>query len=218
MNNDINKTIEELEVAGASKSEAEELAYLSKNLSNALSFERSPETKRKFLEKAESLNSNPQKNFPFMHRPLFASILGVILLLGFATVVSAQDSLPGQPLYTVKRATENVISAINPSFNSEILKRRSIEIKNLSQPANQDVDKAQNVRNAIKDYESQLNEHKNINSKAIEESKINLEEATKNSTDGAKREIEDVLRQTETKTSEQNSSHESENLENSADH
>lgn len=199
MNNDINTTIEELKAAGASKNEAEELAYFSKNLSNAINFERSSETKTKFLEKAGNINSTSQRNFLFTYRPLFASVLGAFLLLSFATVVSAQDSLPGQPLYPVKRITENVVSIINPSFNSEILKRRSREIKHLSNPANNvSGNNSKNVQSAIKDYENELNNHKDIDKSAIEESKTNLEEARKNSIEENRQEIEDIIRKTET--------------------
>jgi len=199
MNEEINKIMEELKTAGANENEAEELAYFSKNLSNVLSFERSVETKNRFLEKVESMSQIPSGNFFVNHRSLFASVLGVILLLGFATIVSAQDSLPGQPLYSVKRITEEVVSTVNPSFNAEILKRRSVEIKILTKPSNTNIDSSKNVQSAIKDYEIELNDHKNINSKIVEESKTNLLDAKEQSSDGNKKEIEDVIKKTETK-------------------
>ena len=200
MNNDINKIIKELENEGASKDEATQLAYFSKNLSNGLNFERSGETKRKFLEKVVRITPPAKRNYFFLHRQLLASILGIMMLLGFATLVSAQDSIPGQPLYQVKRITENIVSSVNPSFNSEILKRRSVEIKALSKPTeNSSLENSQNVKNTIRDYEHVLNSDKAINKNAIEDSRTNLEEASQNSVDGDKQEIEDVLRKTQTK-------------------
>lgn len=220
--NNLKNLINELKEEGALEKEAEELAYFSKNLSNVLNFERSLETKIRFLEKAGNVNLSSNRNFLFMYKPLFASILGAFLLLGFATVVSAQDSLPGQPLYPVKRATENVVSLINPSFNSEILMRRSREIKHLVDPSNKTNDNNYlNVKNAIKDYENELDEHKNIDKRTIEESKINLEEAKENSTEENKQEIEDVIRRTETEstpTSSEEKNDEQNNPENSTNH
>lgn len=202
MNDNISKIKEELIAAGAAENEVEELAYFSKNLSNGLGFKRSAVVKNKFLHKVENINQAPSSNLFVLHRSLFASVLGVVLLLGFATIVSAQDSLPGQPLYPIKRITENVVSTVNPSFNSEIIKRRSIEIKDLSKTKNKTIDTNQNVKNTINAYEHELEDHRDINSKVIEQSKINLEEASLSATGGAKREIEDVLRRTEQRQEE----------------
>lgn len=197
MNKDINKIKDELINVGAKEEEAEELAFLSKNLSNAYSFERSDLAKNKFLEKVGKTNYNSKHNLFYVYKSMFASVVGIILLLSFATFVGAQDSLPGQPLYPVKRISENLISAVNPSFNAEIIKRRSREIKNLSDPDNNAIDNSENIRKTIREYERELNEHGEIDVKAIEESKINLEEAIEHSLDDDKKEIEDVLRRTE---------------------
>jgi hypothetical protein len=202
--NNIDKIKQELLDAGASEKEADELAYFSKNISNTLGFERSENVKKVFLESAKNKNNYSYRSFMFLHKSIFASILGMFLLLGFATVVSAQDSVPGEPLYKVKRATENVVSFVNPSFNSEILKRRSREIKHLANPENSSK-KTEELKTVIKDYENELEEHKDIDKAAIEESRANLEEARDGSDDEDRLEIENVIRRIQSKEEDDSS-------------
>lgn len=186
--NNLKNLIEELKAEGSLEKQAEELAFLSKNLSNLYSFERSSILKTKFLEKDLIV-----KNKPFINRQMFAAaFLSLVLLLGFSSVVGAQNSLPGQLLYPVKIASENIASFINPSFNGEILKRRSEEIKELSDKKDGD-----NFYNTLKTYEKELNENKEIDIKDIEESRKNLEEAKENSLDEHREDIERVIIKTE---------------------
>lgn len=192
MDKNITKLIDELKEAGATGKEAEELALLSKNFSNAVKIERSFETKVKFLK-----GVGLQKRFLSFKGRFAASFLALLLFVSFATVVSAQDSLPGQPLYPIKRLSEDVVVAINPSFKGEVLKRRSSEIKLLSET--KDKKNSTNLKNTIKDYEGELNGKGNIGGKDIEDSKNNLEDASRVASDGSKLEIENVLRQTEEK-------------------
>ncbi len=193
----LNNLISELKNEGAGHAEAEELALLSKNLSNSVDFERSFDTKVKFLKQVEK---NNYKWYMFKS-PFIATLIAIILFAGFSTIVSAQDSLPGQPLYPIKRATESIVGAVNPSFNGQILIRRSNEIKKLSNSGNKNT---ANLNETIKEYESELNSKVQLNSKAIEVSKANLEDASNMATDGSKLEIEQILKQTETKQSIQN--------------
>ena len=129
---------------------------------------------------------------------MFAAVfLSLILLLGFTSVVGAQNSLPGQPLYPVKIASENIASFINPSFKDEILKRRSEEIKELS-----DKKDGNTFHDVVDEYEKELNENKEINPKKIEESRRNLEEARVNSLDEHKEDIDRVIIKTESRQGE----------------
>lgn len=186
--NNLKNLIKDLKAEGALEKQAEELAFLSKNLSNLYSFERSSALKTKFLEKDLIV-----KNKPFINRQMFAAVfLSLVLLLGFSSVVGAQMSLPGQLLYPVKIASENIASFINPSFKGEILKRRSEEIKELSDKKDGD-----NFYNTVDEYEKELNENKEIDIKDIEESRRNLEDAKKNSLDEHKEDIERVIIKTE---------------------
>ena len=189
----LKKLAEELKSEGALENEAEDLALLSKNLSNLYAFERSSDFKAKFLEQ-ELLT----KNKFFISRQMFAAVfLSLILLLGFTSVVGAQNSLPGQPLYPIKIASENIASFINPSFKDEILKRRSEEIKELS-----DKKDGNTFHDVVDEYEKELNENKEINPKKIEESRRNLEEARVNSLDEHKEDIDRVIIKTESRQGE----------------
>lgn len=180
--------IKDFKKEGALEKEAEDFAFLSKNLSNLYNFERSQDLKNKFLDQNIYF-----RNKYFVSKQMFATvILLLVLLLGFTSVVSAQNSLPGQPLYPVKIASENIISAINPSFKSEILKRRSEEIKELS-----DKKDGANFHNTVNEYEKELNENKKINPQKIEESRKNLEEAQKNSLEENRKDLERMLIKTE---------------------
>lgn len=185
---------EELMKEGALEKEAEDLTLLSKNLSNLYSFERTSALKHKFLEQ-ELLKQN---NF-FASRQMFAAVfLALILILGFTSVVGAQKSLPGEPLYPVKIASENIASFINPSFKGEVLKRRSEEIKELSGKKD-----GESFQNLVNEYERELDENRKINSKKINEAQKNLEEARKNSLDEHKEDIERAIIKTENRQDEE---------------
>ena len=191
--NNLKNLIKDLKTEGALEKQAEDFAFLSKNLSNLYSFERSGEFKYKFLEQ-ELL----EKNKFFASRQMFATaFFSLILLLGFASIVSAQGSLFGQPLYPVKIASENIASFTNPSFKGEILKRRSEEIKQLSGKKDGD-----NFLNTVNEYEKVLNENKKISLQKIEESRRNLEEARENSLEENKEDLERIIIKTESRQGE----------------
>ena len=192
INNNLEELILELKKEGADASEAEELALLSKNLTNSVNFERSFDTKIKFLKQKEGKRG---KLFMFKS-PLIATFIAILLFVGFSTVVSAQDSLPGQPLYAVKRASEEIAGLVNPSFKGQILIRRSDEIKKLSNSGNKN---SKNLTNTINEYEDELNDRIKFDIKEIEESRVNLENARKVATDGSRFEIDHILQQTEQK-------------------
>ena len=184
----LNNLKEELMKEGALEKEAEDLTLLSKNLSNLYSFERSSALKHKFLEQ-ELLS----KNKFFVSRQMFVAVFfSLIFLLGFTSIIKAQSSLPGQPLYPVKIASENIASLINPSFKDEVLQRRSEEIKKLSGKKD-----GKNFQNLVNEYEKELEENRKINSKKIDEAQKNLEEARKNSLDEHKDDIERAIIKTE---------------------
>lgn len=180
--NNLKNLIKELKAEGASEIEADEIALFSKNVSNLLQIERSEELKLKFLE-----NTKPSKN-NFFRKYAFAVVFSILLLLGFSSVVSAQKSRPGDTLYPVKIASENMATFINPSFKNEIIKRRSDEIKSLSRENN-----STEFHEAVKSYEKELDDNSKINSNNIEESRKNLEEAQKNSLEDNKEDLEKAI-------------------------
>lgn len=193
-NNDFEKIILELEDAGASKKEAEELSLLSQNISNLLKVERSVIVKNQFLG---SLTKNQETQASFARKWLVIPLLIVlfIMFLGSYTVASAQKSLPGEPLYPVKILSENLAAAVVPGFKGEILQRRSEEIKTLSQQSSSQ--NSVNLQKTINSYEKTLREDGGISASNIEESRKNLEEASKSASLENKKEIENVIRQTD---------------------
>ncbi len=191
--NNFEKIIFELEDAGASKKEAEELSLLSQNISNLLSVERSAVVKNRFLD---TFSKREQIKKPFTRKwlvmPLFAVLL--LIFLGSYTVVSAQKSLPGESLYPVKILSENVVAVVSPGFKGEILKRRSEEIKTLSKQNNSQ--NSINLQQTIHNYEKILKGDGGINVKSFEESRKNLEEASKSASLENTKEIEKIILQT----------------------
>ena len=185
----LKKLQEEFIQEGASQKEALDLSLFSKNLSNLYDFKRSDKVKSKFLFGSYSIQASK--------KAYIGIFLSILLLLAFTVSASAQNSLPGDPLYPVKRLSENFISFVDPSFKGEILKRRSEEIKSLSQTKNYS-----NIPQAIKDYEKNLNQNKNISEENIEVSKKNLEEARSKSTE-FENEIEGAIQKTEQKQHEE---------------
>lgn len=186
MDNNLENLIKELKRSGASDKEAQELAYLSKNLSNLYSFKRSDKVKDEFLD-----NLFKRKTGYASKRVFISIMLSLILLLGFSSVVFAQNSLPGDIFYPVKRLSENFAVKINPSFKNVVLQRRSEEINELTSKK-KDIDKT------VSDYGTELNENKKISNEAIKESKKNLEEASKNTIDSEhKSSIEKALLDTQ---------------------
>jgi hypothetical protein len=177
--------INELKSEGASAKEADELALFSKNINNLMKFERSSDIKLKFLK-----NTTGSRN-RFSRRYAFATLFSLLLLLGFSSVVGAQKSLPGDKLYPVKIASENIASFIDPSFKNEIIKRRSEEIKDLSSTNN-----SKEFHQTVETYEKELNENNKIDILDIRESRRNLEEAREDSLEENKEDLDKVINRT----------------------
>lgn len=138
-----------------------------KNLSNLYSFERSDTFKDKFLTRL------PKKTFFYVHKRAFAGLIfSLILLLGFTSVVSAQKSLPGDLLYPVKIASEKAYSTINPSFKSEILVRRSEEIRDLSNK-----NSTYNFYQTIDNYQLELRKNEEAQEKSLPSYKNQIQNA-----------------------------------------
>lgn len=188
-NQNLKQLIEELKTEGVLEKEADNLSLLSKNLSNLYSFERSNKLKVKFLEQILTRDNYLNKKRVF--KVAFLSLL--MLIIGFSSVLGAQNSVPGDSLYPVKIASENVFSFINPSFRDQIIKRRSYEVKDLSSK-----NSTAQFQQAVKNYENELNKNKGeIDKKNIEESRKTLEQARENSLTENKEDLEKVILQTQ---------------------
>ena len=106
-----------------------------------------------------------------------------------STAVAAQKSLPGDSLYGVKRLTEKARTAVDPSFQGEVVVRRSEEVKRLSEEKKE----SGLIKQTVNDYEKEAKDLNGINTDKIDESKKNLEEAKQNVSEEDKKEIERVL-------------------------
>lgn len=193
--NEFEKQLEqELIEQGASVEEIGDLIGLKNKITKLSDIRRSDTFKKSFLRRLEE-GENHGKFYPerrFLTPVLFLSLLVFILVAG---VVSAQNSLPGQPLYPVKILSENIIKTVRPSFRDEILKRRTEEIKALAKEKKS----SEQVKKTIDKYEKDLEENKNIDTNKMKESRENLEDAKDNSEGEDKKEIEDVIKKTEDK-------------------
>lgn len=106
--------------------------------------------------------------FGFLSVPIFASpafrvafaVLLVFVFVGSGTVLAAQSSLPGDKLYGLKTASENVVLKLSPAFlkptiDQKINARRQEEISELeSQGRNEEAEK---MREKIKSLKSTPN-------------------------------------------------------------
>lgn len=206
--NDFEKQLkQELIDEGASLQEANSLVEFKNKISKLSNVRRSDDFKRTFLRKLEEKEVRGQF---FVPRRLFtpAFLIALLMFVLVTGVVSAQYSQPGQTLYPVKILSENIIKTVNPSFKDEILKRRSEEIKTITE---QKKDSGQ-LNKTINKYENDLDENQNVNPTQIQQSKRNLEDARDNSEDGDRTEIEHVIKQTEDKINESQGRNEENNI------
>lgn len=183
-----NKTIiEELISAGASATEASDLAEFENQL-NKPQIERSYQFK---ADKADYLlgKIENRKRFEFKKLLAPASIAVASLSLVTASAFAAQSSIPGDPLYALKRISERVFQTFDPQFSQQIPVRRSEEIKKLIE--NKDPENL--VKKTIQDY--QETKKAAPRSDASKEVRDNLQQAEQKATGESKVEIKKVLDQ-----------------------
>lgn len=183
--------INELIAAGAEPSEAAELANFEQSLKRPM-FERSQSLKLKNVNQVlDQLNKPSGFDWRAFIRP-FGLALGGLSLAG-ASVFASQGSLPGEPLYPVKRLSETVLEQINPEFKDEITVRRSEEVKSLIEK-NKDDDA---IKKSLEDYQQQSSESENKES--IKKAEDNLRKAQEGASEKSKEEIEKVLNEGDVK-------------------
>jgi len=152
--------LKELNQEGVSQKDAEELLQTAFSLSKLSTIRRSYEFKKLQAKKISSqkLRGRLFFEFPRILIPIFAVL---VLLLGSSSVVLAQKSLPGNPLYPVKRLSENIAVSINPKFKEEIKNRREKEVKELhEQEKNFYINKAEKHQ----EQKEEKNDEKNVKS------------------------------------------------------
>jgi len=194
MNNDFEEElIKELENEGVFAKDREEYTKILNKISMSFEMKRSESFKMSFLSKLSDQDKKKRIFFTAPRIYIPALLFTLLLFILITEVVNAQKSLPGQPLYPIKRLSENIVKTVNPSFQSEILKRRSEEIRNLAQQKNN----SELLKKTLNDYENELKNKNNTNSIKIEESKKNLEDARERTGENSKEEIESVIKKTE---------------------
>lgn len=180
-----------------SQKEAEELLEVANKISAVSKIERSDLAKKTFLKKLFLQKDEKQSFLPYQIF-ISAGLMALLLFIGFATIVNAQKSIPGESFYPLKLASENVITSINPKFKDEVIVRRSEEIKKIVEQKKD----SNLLKETIKEYKKEL-EYEERDEVKVEESRKNLEQAKEKSSDEDKKEIESVLEQTGHKEEEQ---------------
>lgn len=193
MNEELKKLFEELKSEGASKKEIEEFTPVLNNLSAVKKHERSYILKRKFLEE-KMASSKRSALFPkWFFAPAIA--FSLLLLIGaISASYASQKSLPGDPLYPVKRLTEDARILVDPNFKNEKIVRRSEEVKKLTEEKEE---KPKFINKAIDDFRKESEDSKNRDAKKVQESLRNLEDAKQNVSGEEKKQIERVIEKTE---------------------
>lgn len=201
MNRD--ELINELTAAGAEPSEAVELAKFEESLKRPM-LERSHSFKLKNIRGLlDQLDKPSGFDWHRFIRP-FGLALGGLSLAG-ASVFASQGSIPGEPLYPVKRLSETVFERINPEFKNEIPVRRSEEVKSLIERNEND----DAIKKSLEDYQKQSSGFENKES--VKQAEDNLKEAQERASEKSKVEIEKVLNEGEVKSEQ--TKRESENKE-----
>ena len=179
--------INELIVSGSNKWEAFDLAKFAETL-NPTILERNHAFKLGQFETIASKLERKKFSWRRVVVPLGLGLGSLSLLAG--TIFAAQGSLPGEPLYPVKRISEQVISSVYPKFAENLPVRRTQEIKQLIEQ-NKD---GTLLKNNLEDYTKEITKNK-PSSKVIEQSRDNLQQAEEKASGTAKTEIQNVLEQ-----------------------
>lgn len=98
------------------------------------------------------------RKYRFM--PSMASLSVILLISSFVTVAAAKTSLPGDPLYAVKIANENLVLAVTndedkPGVEMEIAGKRLEELSEISKKAS-DAGQQQKVEQLMKTFEEKV--------------------------------------------------------------
>jgi hypothetical protein len=190
--NEKEQLIKELLEAESSDKEAGELLSLAKKLSEFQYIKRSEDFKRKQAEKImNSEKTRPVNRFHFLFAPLAALVL--VLTTG-VTVAGAQDSVPGDVLYPLKRASEEAAIAVNPEFKSQLLERRTTEISKIVENNG----KTENLQDAVREYEKEIKKEE-VSKEKLEESRNRLEIAREKSVVKGRGDIEKLIQRIDEK-------------------
>jgi hypothetical protein len=117
----------ELLLEGANPAEARELSKLASRLPTMRQLPGLPEgleqghrqmKRRAIFKKAAAFTS-------------YATAMAAVMVMAGGALAASQSALPGDPLYSVKRSTENIAAAFEPSQHDRIMMNRASEINQL---------------------------------------------------------------------------------------
>jgi len=162
----------ELLSAGASATEADELASLAGRL--------------------RTLRAAPERQKAALRFGLLpASLVAMVtLLVGMAVVSFSQSSLPGNVLYPVKRVSENTAVAANPSYRATLMMRRADEVRQLVANGAS----SGRVSATLDLYQTEAAAYKSENYPAFAFCRSNLQQAEKRANPAEKAQIAEVLK------------------------
>jgi len=115
-------------------------------------------TKPSRLDNISYILESITKKYRYM--PSFASMSIILLVGSFFTVTAAKTSLPGDPLYSLKLANENIVLAManeddKPAVEVEFAGKRLEELSQISKNAS-DSDQQTKVEQLVKTFEEKI--------------------------------------------------------------
>lgn len=125
----------QLKSQGASSKDAKALSGVAKNIGNAELPGLSPEAKKRIAAEI-GIGSSPFAFFTIPRLAIGGALALIALLIGFSQV-----ALPGSPLYSIKRGTEEVRLLLQPGFTQQDVEdRRADEQRRLDSNRSTDDD------------------------------------------------------------------------------
>ena len=175
----LNTLSDELLSVGAGTDEARELSRLALALGE-LKYTRAEQTSA-----FSSLKKSRRVWLPAVTAGIIGAALGMIL------ITLAQTSLPGAPLYPLKRASEGVAVSVQSNYRGTIMMRRAQEVQALvNQHANQEL-----VLGTLADYrlDAQAYEQTSAHYSLFEYCKSSLQQAEAQATASEREAIQQTL-------------------------
>lgn len=200
------KLLQELSSTGISDSERTDLQKVARHLGKVPKVERSADFKsqqaRRLYARLTLAENEQKKTVPNHLLRWFMPALATLLLMPAVIVGAAQQSMPGEPLYGIKRFSESVAVKFVPAWHDDIALRRSAEVKELVRP-----DKTNDLINqTLKAYKQSVDSSQKTTdsqpitegrpSPELEQSITNLEQAWSSSTQNEQINIEQIIETT----------------------
>jgi hypothetical protein len=197
------KLLNQLRESGASKKEAAELAGIA-----AILTKNAPSSSLSNIQKKQIAKDIGFGRERFTFRTFALAAYAVVAAFLIVPVVVAQFSLPGDPLYFVKRGTEAVRSVIQPSFADKASERRKEELNDLKATgaSNDVIQKAEQEAEKSEDKKSSSSNDSNdsTSTNSTEDSKHDDAPSSQSTSPSSTSSQTQTQNQTQTQTQTQN--------------